>query len=204
MTTTERRIINLIPANTMPVDWTPGDAAPWRNAIGYPWQRLVMEGYRAIREQCVPGDDRRYTGPESLDAVIAELRAEYGDITVVDISGDGWINSTDGLTMVARITGMWCGGLQVGICTGTPAVTEQQREAAAQAQRNAEERRDAEEILSCTRVFTDEAARRAWEREYNNAMNEGGEGYIPLSVTVAQQEYARTALERLNDENQAD
>ncbi len=33
-----------------------------------------------------------------------------------------------------------------------------------------------------------------WRRRYNNAMNEGGEGYIPELVTVEQVEWAKSIL----------
>jgi hypothetical protein len=55
--------------------------------------------------------------------------------------------------------------------------------------------REAQTILGCKNVFPDEASMRRWRKNYNDCMNEGGEGYMPFTVTVAQVEWARKVLE---------
>jgi len=66
-----------------------------------------------------------------------------------------------------------------------------------------QENKRAEEILEAKRIL-DKASKQPkimtnaeyaeWRRLYNNAMNEGGEGYIPELVTVEQLEWAKSIL----------
>lgn len=66
-----------------------------------------------------------------------------------------------------------------------------------------QENKRAEEILEAKRIL-DKASKQPkimtnaeyaeWRKRYNNAMNEGGEGYIPELVTVEQLEWAKSIL----------
>lgn len=66
-----------------------------------------------------------------------------------------------------------------------------------------QENKRAEEILEAKRIL-DKASKQPkimtnaeyaeWRRRYNNAMNEGGEGYIPKRVTKEQIEWAKKVL----------
>jgi len=64
-------------------------------------------------------------------------------------------------------------------------------EAAAKVRR---ERSKAERILACQNVFPDENSARAWRRRWNDINNEGGDGFVPDTVTESQQEWARGIL----------
>jgi hypothetical protein len=46
-------------------------------------------------------------------------------------------------------------------------------------------------------VFEDENERRKWRKHYNNLHNEGGDGYIPMSATKADVEYAKKRIAEL-------
>jgi len=71
---------------------------------------------------------------------------------------------------------------------------------AATAREQKDEQAAAQRILDCTRVFETSAERKAWRKQYNDAVNEGGEGHIPMSVTRADVAWAKKVL-GLNAEN---
>jgi hypothetical protein len=107
------RTINLIPANYK------GDP---RDALGYNWETLVMDGCSVDKNKSVPGEDLCI----SIDECLAMLEAEHGTIASRDNGSYGWLSNEaktcdgktvniDGLTPVANINCMWCGGAYVTV-----------------------------------------------------------------------------------------
>lgn len=105
--------INLIPTNY--------DGNP-RDALGYNWATLVMDGYRVDKDKSIPGEDLSINAEECY----AMLEAEHGTIAIRDNSSYGWLSNeaktrdgktvnVEGIPPVATINGMWCGGINVTV-----------------------------------------------------------------------------------------
>lgn len=54
----------------------------------------------------------------------------------------------------------------------------------------------AERVINNGNKLRTNAERKVWERNYNNAMNEGGEGYVPHYPSVEEYEAAKARLNR--------
>ncbi|MEY3787974.1 MAG: hypothetical protein RLZ75_2181 [Pseudomonadota bacterium] len=85
----------------------------YRNAMGYPWSKLVkIEGSvwgKTDFDNSIPGQDVRWDD-DALADQINKLKIIHGaDLVVVDYKfGD----KIDG-EIVASLTGLWCGGLEM-------------------------------------------------------------------------------------------
>lgn len=93
-----------------------------RNAGGYSWSKLVMDGYKVDHERSIPGEDLHISVNECLDM----LEREHGKIAVRNNGSYGWLKNTaktrDGNEIditdaepIATITGMWCGGIEATV-----------------------------------------------------------------------------------------
>ena len=107
------RTINLIPTNY---------EGNHRDALGYNWANLVMKGCEVDKEESTPGEDMSVSAEECYDM----LEAEHGTIAIRDNGSYGWLSkdaktragktvNIDGLTPIATINGMWCGGVSVSV-----------------------------------------------------------------------------------------
>ena len=71
------------------------------------------------------------------------------------------------------------------------------REAKAQGKEKAEEIKEAEKIVELSktvRVFDTDGERAVWLRKYNNVQNEGGYGYLPITLTKQEVNAAKEFL----------
>jgi hypothetical protein len=205
-------VYNIVAEDLMPDGWQEGDPAPWRKALGYGWavmKKTAPYTYEGVK----PGRDVRHEGKKTLEGIINELREQYGLILVTRndyITGfpgyteeEGREVDTTHLTPVASINSLWCGGMQRIVYTAPDeetlkaaiGLTEEEKR---QKQRDLDDLRDAKEILSIPRerIFADAEAARRWRKQYNEVANEGGDGYIPRTTTLARVEWARGVLAR--------
>lgn len=216
-------LINFIP--DMPEGWKEGDPAPWRDAQGYPWASLVLVtdenswgGERVDRENSTPGIDLPWRGVDSVREVISQISGLAGADIVVLARGIGLyeeishhdpdpsrhnrrIRNKGEMETLANVIGMWPGGLKIEICRGTPVLAPTEQELA-----DARSRKDYEHAiqrgaeLELAGKLLPAAEINRLRRNYNLAMNEGGEGYNPYDSMISKEyfEFAQKELARLN------
>lgn len=116
------RVINLIPEDYQ------GNP---RNALGYAWSELVMNGYKVDHEKSIPGEDLIGI---SFDDCLTNLEKNYGKIAVRNNGNYGFLKDTaktldgksvdiNGVEPIACINKMWCGGGSVSVFTISNTVT---------------------------------------------------------------------------------
>lgn len=148
------RVINIIP-----VDYS-GDP---REALGYAWAELVMDGYKVNPEKSTPGEDI-LGGHEQIQNLMQQLKNEFGDIVAIN-QQDSEFREQAG-EKIAVINCMWCGGATMTIY----------KKVEAQAVTQVKTETEAERPDPLVNVKGD---RKKKEAVYDNLFNEGEEGYNP-------------------------